>query len=135
MPLILLLDTVMNREGITDKRLENALGVGKGRVKEWRKHKQLFNTVHLIRQALWLCGYELTMGVTKRANASSQLALFRRDIMEKAAQKIFNVREGEWKRRKMWNVLDMSDLPEELEGETDIDLSEKWKNIFDDDGE
>lgn len=60
-PMIVLLDELMTEYGVSDAKLGWYIGVPGETVRDWRRHETLWRRLLLLRKALWVMGYRVTV--------------------------------------------------------------------------
>jgi len=111
-PLMREFDNMMQRHGVSSGRLEGALGLGVGRIKDMRKFNSAWEVVTVLRRALWLMGYDLRFKIVKVRRIDKSLIMTVAQKKAKDVEKITG-RKGKWEARKMWAWLGMDKLEEE----------------------
>lgn len=106
-PLMKLLDAVMEREGVSDDRMESALHLYDKKLKDMRTKDGQWRIVRLVRQMLWAMGYDLEVRVVKKKNPDRLLVMTNSEVELKKRKGI-----TEWDRLGMWKFLGMEKLSE-----------------------
>lgn len=122
-PLMGLLDEVMAKEGVSDKRMERALGLYDKKINAMRKEEGLWKTLRLVRAMFGAMGYDVEITVKRRRTPDKTLVMTRSEV---ALREVFGkldakkVAEGKryksdlekWDKLKMWKWLGMEKLEE-----------------------
>ena len=99
-PVMELIDRVMAKEGVSDRRLEDALGLYEKKLKDMRQEDSAWRIMKLARQILWAMGYDLEVRVVKRKNPDRVL------VMTNSEMELKKLRSN-WEKGKMWRWLGM----------------------------
>lgn len=108
-PLMKMIDEVMTKEGVSDRRLENAMGLHKRKLKSMRQTDGTWKVLKLARQMLWAMGYDLEIKVVKKANPDKVLVVTNSEIEMKNIRRI-NMFAEDWRKQDMWSFLGMEKL-------------------------
>ncbi len=107
-PLMKLVDAVMEKEGVSDDRLEYALRLHDKKLKYLRTKDTQWNVLSLVRRMLWAMGYDLEVRVVKKKNPDRLLVMTNSEIDMKVKRGV-----SEWSRLDMWKSLGMEKLSDE----------------------
>ncbi len=110
-PLMKMMDEVSRQLGVSDGRLEAALGIPIDRIKTMRHEDHAWTGLIIARKALALMGYDLRFKVVKVASVDKSVILTKTQKRLKDVEKITG-RKGKWEARKMWAWLGMDSLEE-----------------------
>lgn len=104
-PLMVMIDGVMAKEGVSDRRLEEALGLYKRKLKNMRQDEGQWRLLKLARQMLWAMGYDLEMRIVKRKTPDKCLVMTNSEIEGKKKRGV-----SDWDRQSMWSRLGVEKL-------------------------
>lgn len=104
-----LLDEVMYRHGVSGKRLEAALGLGVGRVKDMRRFASAWTVMKIARQCFWAMGYDLQVRVVRVGPLDKSVVITNEEKEKKDLAKI-NGRKTGWDPKRMWQWLGIETL-------------------------
>ena len=108
-PVMLLLDEMMYRHGVSGKRLEGALGLADGRIKDMRRFHSAWRVMRIARQCFWAMGYDLQIRAVKVRPLDKSVVMTCEEKENKDLAKI-NGRKAGWDPRKMWVWLGIDKL-------------------------
>jgi len=109
-PLVKMLDGVMAKEGVSDERMERALGLYEGKMKDLRTCHSLWRSLALVRRMLWGMGYDLELRVkkVKRMTPDRLLVMTNSEVELRKKRGL-----TDWNRGGMWKFLGLEKLYEE----------------------
>lgn len=109
-PLAKLLDNILEREAVSERRITGALGLGAERIKDLRIRKSAWKLLDQVRAILWLLGYDLEFRVVKHLHPQDRLILTKKERELRILKKISGGRTDDWDRKNMWKNLGWDDL-------------------------
>ena len=79
-PLMHLLDEVMLREGVSDSRMEKALGLYNKKINAMRKEWGMWRTLGLVRAMFGAMGYDMEITVRRRKTPDKMLVMTNSEV-------------------------------------------------------
>lgn len=109
-PVMQLLDNVMVLEGVSGRRLEDAIGLGRGRIKDMRRHNSAWLIFEQVRKCFWAMGYDLEFRIVRVNRPDKELVVSDGERQQKSVKRILGRRAPDWQPLKMWDWLGMGRL-------------------------
>lgn len=109
-PVMQLLDNVMVLEGVSSRRLEDALEMGRDRLKDMRRHDGAWLIFEQVRKCFWAMGYDLEFRIVRVNRPDKDLVVSDKERREKSVKRILGKRAPDWTPLKMWDWLGMGEL-------------------------
>lgn len=105
-PAAQLLELLMQRESMSDRRVALKLGIPKHFLKRMRQEEELWKAMKVLRGAMWLLGYELEMRAVKYAQCDADIALTHEQVRRGDLYHMVGAVRPAWNRGDMWAELE-----------------------------